>query len=117
MQLSVGDTSYFTGGLAFPDQRHSAGAARAHVAIEAVHRRVKIAADEQLRFGWLPIEHLVPGFDPFQLLRPVRPVTSRGPPALFVRRGVVDMGACLEAFRWREAPRSEERRVGKECRS
>src|SRR5688572_32526173 len=66
---------------------------------------------------WLPVEHPIPLREPLELLG------LRGPERLGIRFRalshpvITDMRRGLECIRGRELPRSEERRVGKECRA
>jgi hypothetical protein len=61
-------------GLALEHERGLVAPRRADVPVEAVDRRVDLAADEPLRVRWLPVEHALPGDDPLErggLLGPV----------------------------------------------
>ena len=96
VQLAVGEAPHLSRGFSFPDKRHTAAPARANVAVEAIHRDVELAAEEPLGVWGLPFQHAVPWVDPFELLRPVRPITFRISSGALVGAGVVDMGLLPE---------------------
>ena len=60
-------------GLSFPDERRFVPPRGPRVAVDAVDRRVQLAADEPLRVRRLPLEHCVPRLRPLQLAREPRP--------------------------------------------
>ena len=96
VQLAVGDSPHLTRRLALPDQRHAAALAGAHMSVETIHRHVELAPQEPFGVRWLPLQHAVPRTAPFQLLRPVRPITFRVPPRPFIGRGVPHVGLSFE---------------------
>ena len=96
IQLTIGDAPHLSRRFSFPDQRHAAAPAGAHVAVQAVHRRVELAAEEPLGVRRLPLQHAVPRSYPFELLRPVRPITFRICPGAVVGAGVMHVCLLLE---------------------
>ena len=104
VQLPVGDAPDLAWRLSLPDQRHAAAPAGADMPVEAIHRCVELAAQEPFRVRWLPLQHAIPRPAPFQLLRPVRPITFRVLPGAVVRHGVPHVGLGFEGFGRREAP-------------
>jgi hypothetical protein len=78
--------------------------------VEAIHRRVELAAEEPLGVRGLPFEHAIPRPAPFELLRPVRPISFRVLLRALVRRDVAHMGMRCEGVGRREAPLFVEQR-------
>ena len=82
LELGVGDVAAVVGRLADPVDRDLVAAAGLDVAVDAVVRRVELAADEPLRERRVrPVEHLVP-----LLVSQVEPLGLLGPERLTVGR-------------------------------
>ncbi len=103
LELGVGQRAGVVGGLADPVQRHLVAAPGLDVPVDAVVRRVELAADEPLGEGLVvPVEDPVPLLRPVQatgLLLPERQPVVRG--CVVRRRGEVgvrgEVGRRLEA--------------------
>ena len=72
VQLTIGQYTLFarsaiSGRLAFPNERRLVGGRGAEPPIEAVGRHIQLPADEPLREGQLPLQHLLEGLHPHQL--------------------------------------------------
>ena len=65
-------------GLAYPDERGLVAARPLDVPVDAVVRGVELPADEPLRVGRVPLEHLVPLHEPVELFCPAWPRSPRG---------------------------------------
>src|SRR6267142_4673485 len=111
-ELTVGELAYLARlGFPLPDEGDLVGPTAAHVAVEAVHGGVERAAQEPLGMRRLPLEHFVPGPEPLELARPVRPIAFAVLSGPVVRSVVLHMGRAREAGRGGEAALLVEQRV------
>jgi hypothetical protein len=102
VQLPVGQYSPVSG-LALPDDRCLVTPWARQVAVQTVAGHIELPAHEPLRVGWRPLEHRLPGFDPFQRAGLVFPE----PQAIALGCSVDFALRCRglgELRRWRETP-------------
>ena len=103
VELGVGEAANLAG-LALPDERGLAGACAEGVAVDAVVAEIELAADEPLGPGQIPLENLVPGLEPVQILRRAGPEFFGVFDGLLVERLVLlealDVGLGAELRRW-----------------
>ena len=96
LQLGVGDVARLALTIADPVVRDLVAEARLDVTVEAVHRRVELAAHEPLRVGQLPLQGGVPLLLPAQPLRLLLPERDSVSGGLVVEAGLrVGLGGEL----------------------
>src|SRR5260221_3494570 len=104
VELAVGELAYLPRlGLPLPDEGDLVGSTVAHVAVEAIHGGVERAAQEPLGVRRLPLEHFVPGTEPLELARPVRPIAFPVLPGPAVPGPFFHMGRARKTGPRREA--------------
>ena len=91
-------------GFPLPDDGGLVLARGLDVPVEAVIGNVDLPADEPLGPGAVPLQHLVPGFEPVQLLSHLRPESLGILLGLLEHGGVVQVCGLLEFVRRRESP-------------
>ena len=89
--------------LALPDDGRFIAPRGMRVAVDAVVGDVQLAADEPFHPGHIPVQHLVPGREPVQLLGFLGPESLRIAQGAFVNVRVAGIGLPAKVLRGRES--------------